>query len=94
MNSKPTKSKKPYICLNMIVKNEAHVITETLESIYKYIDYYIINDTGSTDKTISVISEFFKSKKIPGEIVVHCFQTCNCHTGKYKKWDWFHFGWE
>ena len=27
------------ICLNMIVKDEAHIITETLTSIYKFINY-------------------------------------------------------
>ena len=36
------------ICLNMIVKDEAHVVKETLENITKYInlDYYVICDTG------------------------------------------------
>ena len=32
---------KPKLCLNMIVKNESHVIRETLENVYKYIDYYV-----------------------------------------------------
>lgn len=85
--------KKQTICLNMIVKNESHVIEETLNSIYKYIDYYVINDTGSTDKTREVIKNFFDSKNIKGEIIDHEFRTCKCHTGKYKKYNWFHFGW-
>ncbi len=59
---------KPKLCLNMIVKDEAHVIEQTLECISKYIDYYVISDTGSTDGTPEVISNFFKSKNIPGEI--------------------------
>jgi len=81
------------ICLNMIVKNEAHCITETLESIYKYINYYVINDTGSTDSTIKTIIDFFNKKQIKGEIIEHEFRTCKCHTGIYKKYSWFHFGW-
>lgn len=62
---------KKTICLNMIVKNEAHIIEETLETIYKYIDYYIISDTGSTDNTKDVITNFFNKKNIKGEIHDH-----------------------
>ena len=57
------------ICLNMIVKNESHVILETLENICKYIklDYWIISDTGSTDNTKQIIADFFNDKEIKGE---------------------------
>lgn len=57
-----------YLCLNMIVKDESHIIKETLESVVKYIDYYVISDTGSTDDTISIIKNFFDEKGILGEI--------------------------
>jgi len=77
----------------MIVKNESHIIKETLEVVYKHIDYYVINDTGSTDNTIQIINDFFKEKNIPGEVIVHEFRTCTCHNGIYKKYDFFHFGW-
>ena len=43
------------ICLNMIVKNESHIIETTLITILKYIDYWVISDTGSTDNTIEII---------------------------------------
>ena len=58
------------ICLNMIVKNEAHVIKDTLENLWKYINfsYYVISDTGSTDNTIEIINDFFKSKNVSGII--------------------------
>ena len=56
------------MCLNMIVKNEAHIILETLDSVYKYIDYWIICDTGSTDGTQQIIENFFKDKNIAGEL--------------------------
>ena len=54
----------------MIVKNEAHVILETLENFCKYINlsYYVISDTGSTDDTVNIIRTFFDSKNIKGEI--------------------------
>jgi hypothetical protein len=54
----------------MIVKNEAHIIRDTLENLCKYINfsYYVISDTGSTDGTQLIIKNFFESKKINGEI--------------------------
>ena len=55
----------------MIVKDEAHIIKETLDSILKYIDYWVICDTGSTDNTKSLIIEYFKEKNIKGELFEH-----------------------
>ena len=61
------------ICLNMIVKNEERIIVDTLTKLYQKIkwDYWVICDTGSTDKTREVITEHFKNANIPGEIVCH-----------------------
>ena len=59
---------KPTICLAIICKNEEHCILKALESAYKYIDYWVICDTGSTDNTVSLIKNFFKEKQINGEI--------------------------
>lgn len=56
------------IGLNMIVRNEAHIILEGLESICPLIDTYVIVDTGSTDNTKQVIKTFFDKKKISGFI--------------------------
>lgn len=61
-------SEKKKICLNMIVKNEAHVIESVLECMSKYIDYYIISDTGSTDNTKEIIKNYFDNIHIEGEI--------------------------
>ena len=77
----------------MIVKNEAHVIKELLECAIKFINYYVIVDTGSTDNTIEVIKTYFDERGMPGEIHSHEFRTCKCHTGTYKKYSFFHFGW-
>lgn len=60
-----------HLCLNMIVKNEGHIIKDTLTKlIHKVpsIDYWVISDTGSTDKTKEIITEFFKERNIPGEL--------------------------
>ena len=58
------------ICLNMIVKNESHIIEKTLNNLCSYFDfsYWVICDTGSTDNTIDIIINFFKEKNIKGEL--------------------------
>ena len=50
-------------------KNEEHCIKDTLESIYRYIDYWVVCDTGSTDRTKEIVKEFCAEKGIPGELV-------------------------
>ena len=67
------KNNKQTICLNMIVKNESHVIIKTLNNLLSYIsfDYWVISDTGSSDNTKELIIDFFKNKNIPGELVEH-----------------------
>jgi hypothetical protein len=59
---------KNTLCLNMIVKNESLIIRKVLESVADWIDYYVIEDTGSTDDTIKIIKDFFDSIGIEGEI--------------------------
>jgi glycosyltransferase involved in cell wall biosynthesis len=54
----------------MIVRNEAHVIEETLASAAAHIGYWVIVDTGSTDDTIGTVQRFFDAQRIPGEIHV------------------------
>ena len=65
-----TTEKTPTICLNMIVKNESHIIQNTLEKLCDKIkfDYWVICDTGSTDNTPQIIIDFFKKKSIKGEL--------------------------
>ena len=56
------------LCLCMIVKNESKILKRCLDSIYKYIDYWIISDTGSTDGTQELIKNYFDKKNIKGEL--------------------------
>ena len=67
-------SLKKTICLNMIVKDESHIIESTLDNISKYIDYWVICDTGSTDGTQDLIKNFFKKRDIPGNLIQHEWQ--------------------
>jgi GR25 family glycosyltransferase involved in LPS biosynthesis/tetratricopeptide (TPR) repeat protein len=64
------KNNVPEICLNMIVKDESHIIEDTLSKLLNKvkIDYWVISDTGSTDKTKEIIVEFFRKKNIKGEL--------------------------
>ena len=64
----------PTICLNMIVKNESNIITRLFDSVLPLIDYYCICDTGSTDNTIELITNYFKEKDISGTIFSIPFQ--------------------
>ena len=66
----------PTVCLNMIVKDESHIIESTLQNLLKYIsfDYWVICDTGSTDTTPDIIRSFFASRNIPGELVFHTWK--------------------
>ena len=63
----------PTVCLNMIVKNESKIIERALKSTLGFIDTYCICDTGSTDDTISVIENFFKTHGIEGSIICEPF---------------------
>lgn len=57
----------PRVVLNMIVKNEAHVIERCLSSILPVIDAWCIVDTGSDDGTQDVIRRFLDG--LPGEVI-------------------------
>jgi glycosyltransferase involved in cell wall biosynthesis len=71
INMNPQKKMdRPTIVFASMCKNEQHCIKNTLESVYKFIDYWVICDTGSTDKTCQIIQDFFKEKNIPGELFV------------------------
>jgi len=52
--------------LVMIVKNSGEVLRECLKENKKYIDYWTILDTGSTDNTCEIIKE--ELRDIPGKL--------------------------
>lgn len=73
-------NKKAKLVMITMFKNEAKTIKRMLESCYKYIDYYVIQDNGSTDGTPEIVEDFFKDKNIPGYVY-------KCEEG------WVGFGW-
>jgi glycosyltransferase involved in cell wall biosynthesis len=58
----------------MIVKNESRIIIRLLESVANIIDCFCICDTGSTDSTVDLISDFFEKRGIPGIIITEGFR--------------------
>ena len=76
------KNNKPTLCLNMIVKNESKIITRLFDSVLQIIDSYCICDTGSTDDTVKIITEYFNNKNIPGKVVVEPFKNF-CHNRNF-----------
>ena len=71
---KQTKILGPTICLNMIVKNESKVITRMFDALVDIIDCYCICDTGSTDNTVEIITDYFLVKGITGKIIYYPFK--------------------
>lgn len=65
-NLQAAEQKRPEICLNMIIRDESHVIERCLESVKPLIDYWVIVDTGSKDGTQEIVKKFMKD--IPGEL--------------------------
>jgi tetratricopeptide (TPR) repeat protein len=72
----------PTLCLNMIVKNESKIITRMFDTVVNIIDCYVICDTGSTDNTIEVITNYFKEKNISGKVVQEPFKNF-CHNRNF-----------
>ena len=60
------------ICLNMIVKNEAHVIERCLSRVKPFISSWAILDTGSTDNTPELVRRALKG--VPGVFAEHEWQ--------------------
>ncbi len=58
----------PTLCLNMIVRNEAHIVTEVLDAVAPYIDHWVIVDTGSDDGTQDTIRNHMAHLGIAGEL--------------------------
>ena len=60
-------TKRQTVCLCMIVKNEHHILRRCLDSVRGLIDTWLIVDTGSTDGTQQLATEYFHD--LPGELV-------------------------
>ncbi len=57
------------IGLCMIVKNESQVILRCLRAVRPLIDYALIVDTGSTDGTQAIVTQYLSKERLPGEVI-------------------------
>ena len=64
----PGPNPRPRICLNMIVRDEAHIIHELAAAVAPHIDSWVIVDTGSTDGTQEIIRRLMAERGIPGQL--------------------------
>ena len=60
--------------LGMIVKNESRTLPRLWASIEKYLDGWVICDTGSTDSTLDFLTHLKKHSPIPGTYHQHTWQ--------------------
>ena len=59
---------RPTLAFATMCKDEEHCIRECLDSVKDYVDYILVNDTGSTDNTIQIVKDFLSETGIPGEV--------------------------
>ncbi len=57
----------------LMIKNEAHVIAETLQSLIPCFKNIFILDTGSSDDTVNITKTFFTTHNIQGYIAEEAF---------------------
>jgi glycosyltransferase involved in cell wall biosynthesis len=63
-----TQKNRPTLAFATMCKNEEHIIGTVLDAVAPYIDYLVVADTGSTDRTLEIVQEFMDRTGIPGEI--------------------------
>ena len=73
-------AKNGRICMISMFKNESAGIGRMLESVAPYIDYWVLQDNGSTDGTPQIVEEWAKKYNIPGFMY-------KCEEG------WIGYGW-
>jgi len=61
----PVRADKPLLVVVLMVKNEATVICQTLQPFVDAgVQHYFILDTGSTDNTVDVVTNYFSENNI------------------------------
>ncbi|NJM33174.1 MAG: glycosyltransferase [Limnobacter sp.] len=69
MTTHPQPSTPPTVALVLIARNEAPIIERCLQSACNWVQFVLLQDTGSTDGTQEVVTQWLKSNKLPGKIM-------------------------
>ena len=64
--TKKTKTKKVTLGFATMCKDEEHCIGRTLDAISKHVEYVVVADNGSTDKTFDIVRKFFNKTGLAG----------------------------
>jgi predicted GH43/DUF377 family glycosyl hydrolase len=62
------------VVLCMIVRNEAAIISRCLDAALPHVDGYVVCDTGSTDRTIELVSQAAARFARPGRVIEHAWR--------------------
>jgi glycosyltransferase involved in cell wall biosynthesis len=65
---------KVRVMILLMIKNESKIIKRSIDSTLPFADAVFIEDTGSTDNTVEVANEHFKTLSVPGKITQHPFK--------------------
>lgn len=65
---------KVRVMILLMIKNESKIIKRSIDSTLPFADAIFIEDTGSTDDTVEVANEHFKTLSVPGKITQHPFK--------------------
>lgn len=66
---------KMRVMILLMIKNESKIIKRSIDSTLPFADAIFIEDTGSTDDTVDVANNHFKTLSVPGKITQHPFKT-------------------
>lgn len=77
MVNAPRPNSNKRIMLITMIKNESRIIKRLLGSVLNIVDAICVSDTGSTDNTVELLEEYYKTLSIP------------CKTYQH---EWKHFG--
>jgi len=64
----PSSNSITKLILLIMIKNESSIIRRCLESATLVCDAICVCDTGSTDNTVEIVTDFFKNCAIPGRL--------------------------
>lgn len=75
------------VCLVITTFNDEEVIGECLQSAKEIVDFVVICDRGSNDRTRKILEKFFREEGVPGAIVLE-ENNINAATGIIKSLGW------